>query len=99
MGVFEKIIICIADDTYDTESERIRADIELSLHDGSSNDYIIDLAYDLQLIEMAHTEGIPVYDEDDKADTIARLTEILKCDYNSFMCTYIGKNKIVVGGF
>ena len=99
MGVFEKVIICIADDTYDTESERIRKNIELSLHDGSSNNYIIDLAYDLQLIEMAHTEGIPVYDEDDKADTIARLTEILKCDYNSFTYMYTSETKLVVGGF
>ncbi len=99
MEYFKKMTICIADDTYDTVSERIRINMEASLKDGSSNDYIIDLAYDLQLIEMAHTEGLSVYDEDDKADTIARLTEVLKCDYNSFTYMYISKNKLVVGGF
>lgn len=98
MGIFKTITIYITDETYDNVSECIRIDMETSLKDGSSNDYIIDLAYDLQLIEMAHSEGIVTYDEDDKFDTLDRLTGVLKIVYSSVMWNYLNEEKIMLEG-
>lgn len=97
MEFFETKWIRITDDKYDTVSERIRIEIEASLKDGSSNDYIIDRAYDLQLIEMAHTEGLPVYYEDDLYGTIDRLVDVMQLDRKSVVYILDGKDITVDG--
>lgn len=98
MGVFKTRIIYITQDKYDEVSERIRDDMELNLADGGSNEDIINLAFDLQLIEMAHTEGVPTYDEDDMADTITRLVEVMDLEYSSVVHICINDEKIVIDG-
>lgn len=100
MGVFETKIIRITDDKYEAISSSIRTEMDWSLHDGiSTNEDLINLAYDLQLIESAHGEGIPVYDEDDMYDIIERLVDVMQFDRKSVVHILDGKEITVDGNF
>jgi hypothetical protein len=98
MGVFKTRTIYITQDKYECASDDIREQMDLNLADGGSNEDLINLAFDLQLIEMAHDEGVPVYDEDDMADTIARLVEVVGFDYDSVVLINLDDEEVVVDG-
>lgn len=98
MAVFKTRTIYITQDKYDFVSDLIRDTMDLNLADGGSNEALIDLAYDLQLIEMAHKEGIRVYDADDMADTIARLVEVMELEYDSVVLINLDEEVVVIDG-
>lgn len=100
MEFFETKWIKITDDKYEAVSSSIRNEMDLSLHDGTStNEDLINLAYDLQLIEAAHGEGIPVYYEDDLYDTIERLIDVMQFDRESVVDILDGNEITVDGNF
>lgn len=98
MGVFKTTTIYITQDKYECASDRIRDDMMRNLADGGDNEELIGFAFDLQLIEMAHSEGVPVYDEDDMADTIARLVEVMELEYDSVVLINLDEETVVVDG-
>ena len=98
MRVFKKKVIYITQDKYECVSDGIRDEMERNLADGGDNEELIDFAYDLQLIEMAHGEGVPVYDEDDMADTITRLVEVMDLEYNSVVLINLDEETVVIDG-
>ena len=98
MGVFKARTIYITDRKHDFVSDRIREDMMRNLADGGSNEELINLAYDLQLIEMAWNEGVPTYDEDDMVDTINRLVEVMELEYNSIELIKLNEENIIVNG-
>lgn len=100
MEFFETKWIRITDDKYKTVSSFIRDEMWIKLYDDTStNEDLINLAYDLQLIESAHGEGIPVYYEDDLYDTIERLVDVMQLDRKSVVHILDGKDIIVDGTF
>ena len=98
MAVFKTRTIYITDRKHDFVSDRIREDMMRNLADGGSNEELINLAFDLQLIEMAHGEGIPTYDEDDMADTITRLVEVMELEYDSVEFIRLNEENVIVNG-
>lgn len=98
MAVFKTRTIYITDRKHDFVSDRIREDMMRNLADGGDNEELINLAFDLQLIEMAWSEGVPTYDEDDMADTITRLVEVMDLERNSVELIQLDEKEIIVNG-
>jgi hypothetical protein len=98
MAVFKVRIIYISDRKHDFVSNRIREDMKRNLADGGSNEELINLAFDLQLIEMAWSEGVPTYDEDDLADTITRLVEVMDFELTSVEFTRLNEKEFIING-
>ena len=98
MKVFKTRTIYITDRKHDFVSDRIREDMARNLADGGSNEELINLAFDLHLIDMVWSEGIQTYDEDDMADTITRLVEVMDLDRNSIEFIKLNEEEIILNG-